>query len=47
MTYICEKYTTARQWIFAKKSWNRFYTFASLPELKFIKTVGFIVTILL
>lgn len=42
MKAITNKYSTARQWLFKKRSWKKFYTFASLPELKFMKTIGFI-----
>ena len=46
-TGTCARYVGFRQWLFSKKSWNRFYFIAKLPELKFVKTVGLIVTVIL
>jgi hypothetical protein len=40
-------YITCRQKLFDKKSWNQFYAFVSLPELKCVKTLAFVVSIIL
>lgn len=40
-------YMTARTWLFSKDTWNNFYEFVSLPELKCCKTVAFVISIIL
>lgn len=42
-----EHYINCRREFFGKVSWNKFYTFISLPELKVSKTLAFIVSIIL
>lgn len=42
MKRIIKFYTNARQRLFARTSWNRFYKFVQLPELKIVKTLGFL-----
>lgn len=40
-------YITFRTWLFSKDTWNNFYNFVSLPELKCMKTLAFVVSIIL
>ena len=40
-------YVNVRKWVFSKSTWNNFYNFVSLPELKCMKTLAFIVSIIL
>jgi hypothetical protein len=47
MKSIKTQYTRGREWLFRKDLWKRFYSFAQLPELKFMKTVGFVVSCIL
>ena len=47
MKYTVTKYITLRKWLFSKQSWNNFYTFVSLPELKCCKTIAFVISIIL
>lgn len=47
MRLIKTQYTKSRDWVFSKSWWKRFYKFAQLPELKFMKTLGFIASWLL
>lgn len=47
MKSLTTTYTRSREWVFSRNSWKRFYNFVSLPELKFLKTAGFIASWLL
>lgn len=40
-------YLKFRHWLFSKSTWNRFYEIVSLPELKCLKTIAFVVSIIL
>lgn len=40
-------YLKTRQWVFSKRTWNAFYETVSLPELKCLKTIAFVVSIIL
>ena len=46
MKYIMSKYSGLRENVLARNSCQRFFKFVTLPELKFLKTLGFIATIL-
>ncbi len=46
MNYVKHKYSQARGYILAKDGCKRFFKFASLPELKVCKTIGFILSVL-
>lgn len=41
------KYIGFRTWLFNKNTWNNFYNFVSLPELKCLKTLAFVISIIL
>jgi len=47
MKYITAKYALYRGRFLSRKYCQRFFTFVRLPELKFLKTCGFILSILL
>ena len=51
MAYIikspCRMYLRFRHWLFSKDTWNNFYHFVSLPELKCCKTITFIISVIL
>lgn len=47
MNHITTTYKRAREWVFSRVSWKKFYKFVSLPELKFVKTAGFVASWLL
>ena len=40
-------YVRARRWLFSKQTWNSFYEFVSLPELKCCKTIAFVISVIL
>ena len=40
-------YLRMRRWLFSKQTWNKFYEAVSLPELKCLKTVAFVISIIL
>ena len=46
MKYIKDKYALYRGRLLAREGCQRFFKFATLPELKIFKTLGFILTIL-
>ena len=47
MKYIKDKYNLYRGRFLAKECCQKFFKFVTFPELKFLKTCGFIVGILL
>ena len=44
---MIKTYLNFRKWLFSKATWNRFYAIVSLPELKCLKTLAFVVSIIL
>ena len=46
MKYIKNKYTIYRGKVLANEGCKKFFKFATLPELKIFKTLGFILTII-
>lgn len=46
MKYITDKYALYRGKVLSQAGCKKFFKFATLPELKIFKTVGFILTII-
>ena len=46
MKYVTDKYAFYREKVLARKGCQKFFKFATLPELKIFKTLGFILTII-
>ena len=44
---LLAKYTKIRSYLLSKASWQKVFAFLRLPELKLVKTCGFIASILL
>ncbi len=46
MKYLTTKYTAYRAKFLSQEKSKKFFQFITLPELKFFKTIGFVLTII-
>ena len=46
MKYLTTKYTAYRAKLLSQEKSKKFFQFVTLPELKFFKTIGFVLTII-